>query len=91
MHLVESLRSGSATTTPGDLFAESARADVEEVSEGVLQSAMRRVVDGAQMIYELTREIVNRSSTLVHNVVGARSKIVCETGKQFLERGFEDD
>ena len=89
--LVESLRSGQPPRRLATYSLESARADVEEVSEGVLQAAVRRVVDGANAIYELTRE--DREPTLSP---GAHCRWcplqqTCETGQQFLERGFEDD
>jgi hypothetical protein len=89
--LVESLRSGQPPRRLATYSLESARADVEEVSEGVLQAAVRRVADGTKLIYELTSE--NREPKLNP---GPQCrwfplKNNCETGKQFLERGFEDD
>lgn len=89
--LVETLRSGQPPRRLATYSLESARADVEEVSEGVLQSAVRRVVDGAQTIYELTRE--GREPKLNPGVQcrWCPLKDQCETGKQFLERAIEDD
>lgn len=89
--LVESLRSGQAPRRLATYSLESARADVEEVTEGVLQAAARRVVDGATAIYELTRE--NREPKLNPGPQcrWCPLKDSCEIGQQFLERGFEDD
>lgn len=89
--LVESLRSGQAPRRLATYSLESARADVEEVTEGVLQAAARRVVDGATAIYELTRE--NREPKLNPGPQcrWCPLKDSCETGQQFLERGFDDD
>ena len=89
--LVESLRSGQAPRRLATYSLESARADVEEVTEGVLQAAARRVVDGATAIYELTRE--NRQPKLNPGPQcrWCPLKESCEIGQQFLERGFEDD
>lgn len=89
--LVESLRSGQAPRRLATYSLESARADVEEVTEGVLQAAARRVVAGATAIYELTRE--NREPKLNPGPQcrWCPLKDSCEIGQQFLERGFEDD
>ena len=89
--LVESLRSGQPPRRLATYSLESARADVEEVSEGVLQSAVRRVIDGANAIYELTRESREPQLNAGAQCRWCPLKDNCETGKQFLERGFEDD
>ena len=51
--LVEALRSGMAPRRLATYSLAAARADVEEVSEGVLQAAVRRVVDGVRTIVAL--------------------------------------
>jgi CRISPR/Cas system-associated exonuclease Cas4 (RecB family) len=89
--LVESLRSGQPPRRLATYSLESARADVEEVSEGVLQSAVRRVADGAKLIYELTSENREPKFNPGPQCRWCPLKDNCETGKQFLERGFEDD
>jgi CRISPR/Cas system-associated exonuclease Cas4 (RecB family) len=89
--LVESLRSGQPPRRLATYSLESARADVEEVTEGVLQAAVRRVVDGANAIYELTREEREPKLNPGSQCRWCPLKETCETGKQFLERGFEDD
>jgi len=89
--LVEALRSGQPPRRLATYSLESARADVEEVSEGVLQAAVRRVVDGANAIYELTREErepkLNPGAQCRWCPLGA----TCETGQQFLARDSNDD
>jgi CRISPR/Cas system-associated exonuclease Cas4 (RecB family) len=89
--LVESLRSGQPPRRLATYSLESARADVEEVSEGVLQAAVRRVVDGANAIYELTREDREPKLSPGAHCRWCPLQQTCETGQQFLERGFEDD
>jgi CRISPR/Cas system-associated exonuclease Cas4 (RecB family) len=89
--LVESLRSGQAPRRLATYSLESARADVEEVSEGVLQAAVRRVVDGANAIYELTREDREPKLNPGSQCRWCPLKDSCETGQNFLKRGFEDD
>ena len=88
--LVEALRSGQPPRRLATYSLESARADVEEVSEGVLQAAVRRVVDGANAIYELTREErepkLNPGAQCRWCPLGA----TCETGQQFLARDSSD-
>jgi len=89
--LVEALRSGQPPRRLATYSLESARADVEEVSEGVLQAAVRRVVDGANAIYELTREErepkLNPGAQCRWCPLGA----TCETGQQFLARDSSED
>ncbi|MEO8162259.1 MAG: PD-(D/E)XK nuclease family protein [Ilumatobacteraceae bacterium] len=54
--LVEAMRSGQAPRRLATYSLVTARADVEEVTEGVLQSATRKTVDGIRLIVELERE-----------------------------------
>ncbi len=54
--LVEALRSGQAPRLLATYSLVTARADVEEVTEGVLQSATRKTVDGIRLIVELERD-----------------------------------
>ena len=89
--LVESLRSGQAPRRLATYSLESARADVEEVTEGVLQAAARRVVAGATAIYELTRESREPKLNPGPQCRWCPLRDSCEIGQQFLERGFEDD
>lgn len=89
--LVESLRSGRAPRRLATYSLESARADVEEVTEGVLQAAARRVVAGATAIYELTRESREPKLNPGPQCRWCPLRDSCEIGQQFLERGFEDD
>ncbi|MEK7292833.1 MAG: PD-(D/E)XK nuclease family protein [Actinomycetota bacterium] len=54
--LVEALRSGQAPRRLATYSLVTARADVEEVTEGVLQAAARKTIDGIRLIIELERE-----------------------------------
>lgn len=89
--LVESLRSGQPPRRLATYSLESARADVEEVSEGVLQAAVRRVIDGANAIFEITRESREPKLNPGAQCRWCPLNKTCETGQKFLKRGFEDD
>lgn len=89
--LVESLRSGQPPRRLATYSLESARADVEEVSEGVLQAAVRRVIDGANAIFEITRESREPKLNPGAQCRWCPLNKTCETGQKFLERDFEDD
>lgn len=54
--LVEAMRSGQAPRRLATYSLVTARADVEEVTEGVLQAAARKTIDGIRLIIELERE-----------------------------------
>lgn len=54
--LVEAMRSGQAPRRLATYSLVTARADVEEVTEGVLQAAARKTIDGIRLIVELERE-----------------------------------
>lgn len=54
--LVEAMRSGQAPRRLATYSLVTARADVEEVTEGVLQAALRKTTDGIRLIVELERD-----------------------------------
>jgi hypothetical protein len=54
--LVDALRSGQAPRLLATYSLDSARPDVEQVTEGVLQAAARRLVDGALAMSAVQRE-----------------------------------
>lgn len=54
--LVDALRSGQAPRLLATYSLDAARADVEDVTEGVLQAAARRLVDGAIAMAAVRRE-----------------------------------
>lgn len=54
--LVEAMRSGQAPRRLATYSLVTARADVEEVTEGVLQAAARKTIDGIRLIVELERD-----------------------------------
>lgn len=54
--LVEAMRSGQAPRRLATYSLVTARADVEKVTEGVLQSAARKTIDGIRLIVELERD-----------------------------------
>jgi len=89
--LVEALRSGQPPRRLATYSLESARADVEEVSEGVLQAAGRRVVDGANAIYELTRQKREPKLNPGPQCRWCPLSATCATGQQFLARDSSDE
>ncbi|MHB1128972.1 MAG: PD-(D/E)XK nuclease family protein [Ilumatobacteraceae bacterium] len=54
--LVEAMRSGQAPRRLATYSLVTARTDVEEVTEGVLQAATRKTIDGIRLIVELERD-----------------------------------
>ncbi len=54
--LVEAMRSGQAPRRLATYSLVTARAEVEEVTEGVLQSAVRKTIEGIRLIVELERQ-----------------------------------
>lgn len=54
--LVEAMRTGQAPRRLATYSLVTARADVEEVTEGVLQAAARKTIDGIRLIIEIERD-----------------------------------
>ena len=54
--LVEAMRTGAAPRRLASYSLVTARADVEDVTEGVLQAAVRKTVDGIRKMVELQRD-----------------------------------
>ena len=89
--LVESLRSGMAPRRLATYSLAAARADVEDVSEGVLQAAVRRVVAGIRAIIAV--ELDGRAPTkrpAVHCRWCPLNE-TCTEGVSFLSRDPGDD
>ena len=89
--LVEALRSGMAPRRLASYSIAAARADVEDVSEGVLQAAARRVVAGVRSIVEVeldAREPVKRPAG---HCRWCPLNDTCAEGIAFLTRDPNDD
>ena len=89
--LVEALRSGMAPRRLASYSIAAARADVEDVSEGVLQAAARRVVAGVRSIVEVeldAREPVKRPAG---HCRWCPLNDTCAEGIAFLSRDIDDD
>jgi len=54
--LVEAMRTGQAPRRLATYSLVTARAEVEDVTEGVLQAAVRKTIDGIHLLFELQRE-----------------------------------
>lgn len=89
--LVEALRSGMAPRRLATYSLSAARADVEEVSEGVLQAAARRVIAAAQLVTEL---LVDKRPPTRRAGVQCRwcpLNVDCEPGVAYLAGDVEDE
>lgn len=89
--LVEALRSGMAPRRLASYSIAAARADVEDVTEGVLQAAVRRVVAGVHAIVAVE---LDRREPARRPAVHCRwcpLNDTCEAGRSFLERDLDDD
>jgi hypothetical protein len=89
--LVEALRSGIAPRRLASYSIAAARADVEDVTEGVLQAAVRRVVAGVHNIVAIEvdkREPVKRPAT---HCRWCPLNDSCAEGKAFLARDTDDE
>ena len=89
--LVESLRTGLAPRKLATLSLLTARIDVEDVTEGVLQAAVRKTADAVRKMYELER--LRRDPRLVPSSTCRWCPLneSCAVGKEYLESGDEDD
>ena len=89
--LVESLRTGLAPRKLATLSLLTARIDVEDVTEGVLQAAVRKTADAVRKMYELER--LRREPHLVPSSTCRWCPLneSCAIGKEFLESGEDDD
>ena len=89
--LVEALRTGLAPRKLATLSLLTARIDVEDVTEGVLQAATRKTADAIRKMYELERE--RREPKLVPSATCRWCPLAetCSTGRDYLEREEEAD
>ncbi|MFM8868170.1 MAG: PD-(D/E)XK nuclease family protein [Ilumatobacteraceae bacterium] len=89
--LIEALRTGLAPRKLATLSLLTARIDVEDVSEGVLQAAIRKTADAIRKMYELERE--KREPRLVPSATCRWCPLAetCSTGQEFLAQGDEAD
>ena len=89
--LVEALRTGLAPRKLATLSLLTARIDVEDVTEGVLQAATRKTADAIRKMYELERE--RREPKLVPSATCRWCPLTetCSTGRDYLEREEEAD
>ncbi|MEY4069224.1 MAG: hypothetical protein RLZZ332_1560, partial [Actinomycetota bacterium] len=89
--LVEALRSGMAPRRLATYSLAAARADVEEVSEGVLQAAVRRVVDGIRTIVALELDGREPTKRPAAHCRWCPLNASCAEGIAFLSRDVDDD
>ena len=89
--LVESLRAGVAPRMLATYSLETARADTEDVTEGVLQAALRKTIDGIRQIAEVQlkdREPNLRPCTACYWCPLADT---CDEGAAFIARRNDPD
>jgi len=89
--LVEAMRSGMAPRRLATYSLAAARADVEDVTEGVLQAAARRVIAAAHAL----TEIVHNERPAIRRT-GAQCRwcplnAECEPGRSYLAGDVEDE
>lgn len=89
--LVEALRSGMAPRRLATYSLSAARADVEDVSEGVLQAAVRRVVAGVRLIVEIELDKREPTRRPAAHCRWCPLADTCSEGIAFLARDSEED
>ena len=89
--LVEALRSGMAPRRLATYSLAAARADVEDVSEGVLQAAVRRVVDGVRAIVAVEFDGREANKRPAVHCRWCPLNDTCAEGVAYLSRDTDDD
>ena len=89
--LVEALRSGMAPRRLATYSLAAARADVEDVSEGVLQAAVRRVVAGVQLIVAIELDKREPTRSPAAHCRWCPLNDSCAEGVAFLSRDEIED
>lgn len=89
--LVEALRSGMAPRRLATYSLAAARADVEDVSEGVLQAAVRRVVHGVRTIVAVEHDKREATKRPAVHCRWCPLNDTCNEGVAFLSRDVADD
>jgi len=89
--LVESLRTGLAPRKLATLSLLTARIDVEDVTEGVLQAAVRKTADAVRKMFELERQ--GREPRLVPSSTCHWCPLneSCAVGREYLARSADAD
>jgi hypothetical protein len=89
--LVEAMRSGYAPRKLATYSLLTARIDVEDVTEGVLEAALRKTVDGIRKMFELQR--LKRDPVLTPSHVCSWCPLLdsCATGEKFLTQRDDPD
>lgn len=89
--LVEALRSGMAPRRLATYSLAAARADVEDVSEGVLQAAVRRVVAGIRRIVALELDKAEPTRQPAAHCRWCPLNESCAEGRAYLSRDPDDE
>jgi hypothetical protein len=89
--LVEALRSGMAPRRLASYSIAAARADVEDVSEGVLQAAVRRVVAGVRAIVAIELDKREPTKRPAAHCRWCPLNDSCSEGIAFLSRDPDDE
>jgi hypothetical protein len=85
------MRSGYAPRKLATYSLLTARIDVEDVTEGVLEAALRKTVDGIRKMFELQR--LKRDPVLTPSHVCTWCPLLdsCATGEKFLAQRDDPD
>lgn len=89
--LVEALRSGMAPRRLASYSIAAARADVEDVSEGVLQAAVRRVVAGVRNIVAVELDKREPTKRPAAHCRWCPLNESCAEGMAYLSRDVDDE
>ena len=89
--LVESLRAGVAPRMLATYSLETARADVEPVTEGVLLAALRKTVDGIRQMAEIQLKVREPNLRACTACYWCPLADTCEEGIAFIARRNDPD
>jgi CRISPR/Cas system-associated exonuclease Cas4 (RecB family) len=89
--LVEAMRTGQAPRRLATYSLVTARAEVEDVTEGVLQAAVRKTIDGIHLLFELQRERREPTTRPGTSCLWCPLATSCATGIKYLAHRDDPD
>ena len=89
--LVEAMRTGQAPRRLATYSLVTARAEVEDVTEGVLQAAVRKTIDGIHLLFELQRERREPTTRPGTSCLWCPLATSCATGIKYLAQRDDPD
>jgi hypothetical protein len=89
--LVEAMRTGQAPRRLATYSLVTARAEVEDVTEGVLQAAVRKTIDGIHLLFELQRDRREPTTRAGTSCLWCPLATSCATGIKYLAQRDDPD